>query len=43
MRIQVEAWRRARESEDTRKVTEAIITYVAIGDDRRPRPLPPKG
>lgn len=42
MRIHVEAWRRARESEETRKVTEAIITYVAIGADRRPRELPPK-
>ena len=42
MRIHVEAWRRARESEETEKVTAATITYVAIGDDRRPRPLPPK-
>jgi acyl-CoA hydrolase len=24
-----------------RKVTEATFTYVAIGEDRRPRPLPP--
>ena len=40
MRIHVEAWRRARESEDTHKVTEAVITYVAIGEDRRPRALP---
>lgn len=23
------------------KVTEATLTYVAVGDDRRPRPLPP--
>lgn len=23
------------------KVTEATLTYVATGDDRRPRPLPP--
>lgn len=23
------------------KVTEAWLTYVAIGDDRRPRPVPP--
>ncbi len=41
MKIHVEAWRRARESEDTEKVTEATITYVSIGDDRKPRPLPP--
>jgi acyl-CoA thioesterase YciA len=42
MRIHVEAWRRPRESEETQKVTEATITYVAIGEDRRPRPLPPR-
>lgn len=42
MRIHVEAWRRARENEDTEKVTEATITYVAIGEDRKPRPLPPR-
>ena len=22
------------------KVTEGVFTYVAIGDDRRPRPVP---
>lgn len=42
MRIHVEAWRRAREAEDTEKVTEATITYVHIGEDRRPLPLPTK-
>lgn len=25
----------------TVKVTEAVLTYVAVGDDRRPRELPP--
>jgi acyl-CoA thioesterase YciA len=40
MRIHVEAWRRAREGEETEKVTEATITYVAIGADRKPRTLP---
>jgi len=24
------------------KVTDATLTYVAIGDDRRPRPVPPE-
>ncbi|WP_127089157.1 acyl-CoA thioesterase [Aquabacter cavernae] len=38
MRIEVEAWRRARASEETRKVTEA--TFVAIDDDGRPRHVP---
>lgn len=40
MRIEVEAWRRSREGEETRKVTEAVFTFVAIDDQRRPRPLP---
>ena len=41
MKIEVEAWRRARDSEDTVKVTEAIFTFVAIDHEtRRPRPLP---
>lgn len=41
MKIDVEAWRRSRESEETVKVTEAIFTFVAIDDaTRRPRLLP---
>jgi acyl-CoA thioesterase YciA len=41
MKIDVEAWRRSRNSEETVKVTEAIFTFVAIDDaTRRPRPLP---
>lgn len=42
MRIEVEAWRRARESEETHKVTEAIFTFVAIDADRKARPVPPE-
>ncbi|MBA4788206.1 MAG: acyl-CoA thioesterase [Pseudomonadota bacterium] len=42
MRIEVEAWRRARESEEARKVTEATFTFVAIDDSGRPRPVPPE-
>ena len=41
MTVRVEAWRRHLASEEVRKVTEAIFTYVAIGENRRPRPLPP--
>jgi acyl-CoA thioesterase YciA len=41
MKIHVEAWRRARDSEDTRKVTDATFTFVAIGPDRKSRALPP--
>lgn len=40
IRIHVEVWRRERESEMTRKVTEGIFTFVAIGSDRRPRAVP---
>ena len=41
MKIDVEAWRRSRESEESVKVTEAIFTFVAIDDaTRRPRALP---
>ena len=40
MKIKVEAWRRARDSETTVMVTEAVFIYVAIGNDLRPRPLP---
>ncbi len=41
MKIDVEAWRRSRESEETVKVTEAIFTFVAIDDvTRKARALP---
>ena len=40
MKIEVEAWRRARDSDVTMKVAEAVFIYVAIGEDLRPRPLP---
>ncbi|MGO8954781.1 MAG: acyl-CoA thioesterase [Rhodomicrobium sp.] len=40
MKIEVEAWRRARDSDVTIKVTEAVFIYVAIGEDLRSRPLP---
>jgi acyl-CoA thioesterase YciA len=41
MHIEVEAWRRSRDSENTNKVTHATFTFVAIDDDRHSRPLPP--
>ena len=41
MTVRIEAWRRHLHSNETRKVTEAMFTYVAIGEDRRPRRLPP--
>ncbi|MBS0295479.1 MAG: acyl-CoA thioesterase [Proteobacteria bacterium] len=41
IRVEVEAWRRHRHEETMVKVTQAVITCVAIDQDRRPRPLPP--
>ncbi len=35
----IEAWRRSRKSPDCERVTSGVFTYVAIGDDRRPRPV----
>ncbi len=41
MTILIEAYaRRGRTSEEV-KVTQGTFTYVAIDDERRPRPLPP--
>jgi acyl-CoA thioesterase YciA len=38
--IRIEAWRRSRDGDDCFKVTEATFTFVAIDDQRRPRPVP---
>ncbi len=41
MKIEVEAWRRARDGEEEEKVTEAVFTFVAIDPvTRKSRPLP---
>jgi acyl-CoA thioesterase YciA len=42
MKIRIEAWRRPREDDRTVRVTEAVFTFVAIDEHRRPRPLPPE-
>jgi acyl-CoA thioesterase YciA len=39
IRIAVETWRRPRRGVGHEKVTEANFTFVAVDDDRRPRPL----
>ncbi len=39
--VRIEAWRRNLAVGEVRKVTQAIFTYVALGEDRRPRSLPP--
>jgi acyl-CoA thioesterase YciA len=41
MAIKVETWARRGPTGETVKVTEGIFTYVALGADRRPRPVPP--
>lgn len=38
--INVEAWRRSRYDDDMERVTAARFTFVAIGENRKPRPLP---
>ena len=43
MKIQVEAWARRFRTKLREKVTEATFTFVAIGDDRRPRSVPDPG
>jgi acyl-CoA thioesterase YciA len=40
VRVHVEAWRRNRHTDAMNRVTDATFVYVAIGEDRRPRPLP---
>lgn len=41
MRIKIEAWRRARDSEEAKQVTEAMFTFVAIYAEGRPRLVAP--
>ena len=42
MTIHIESWARRHRSGDRVKVTEGTFTYVAIGEDRKPRPVPPE-
>lgn len=39
--IHVETWRRARDRHQTSQVTEGEFIFVAIDENRTPRPLPP--
>lgn len=43
MTIDVEAWRRHRHESVQHKVTQASFTFVAIDEDRHPRPVPAMG
>jgi acyl-CoA thioesterase YciA len=38
--VKIESWVRRGNSGERIKVTEGLFTFVAIGDDRRPRPVP---
>ena len=38
--VKIEAWVRRGLSGEPIKVTEGLFTYVAIGTDRKPRPVP---
>lgn len=38
--MKIEAWATRRSGDETEKVTEGLYTYVTIGDDRRPMPIP---
>ena len=42
VRVHVEAWKRSRNAAHAEavRVTEGVFTYVAIGDDKKPRALP---
>jgi acyl-CoA thioesterase YciA len=39
--VRVQSWARRHVSGEQVKVTEGLFTYVAIGADRRPRPVAP--
>lgn len=43
MQVEVEAWARDRHDDDLNKVTNAAFTFVAVGQDRRPRAVQPIG
>lgn len=42
MTVHIESWARRHRSGERVKVTEGTFTYVAIGEDRKPRPVPPE-
>jgi len=42
MQVHVEAWRRNRAAETSERVTEALFTFVALDEERRPRLVPPE-
>ena len=43
IRVKIDTWARRGFGAETVKVTEGLFTYVAIGPDRRPRPVDAEG
>lgn len=41
IRVAVEAWRRRRDASEAQQVTKGVFVYVAIDNERRPRPVTP--
>ncbi len=41
--VKIESWARRGSTGERIKVTEGLFTFVAIGSDGRPRPVPPEG
>jgi acyl-CoA thioesterase YciA len=40
--VKIESWARRGIGDEQIEVTEGIFTYVAVGDDRKARPVPPE-
>jgi acyl-CoA thioesterase YciA len=40
--VHIESWARRHRTAERVRVTEGTFTYVAIGEDRKPRPVPPE-
>jgi acyl-CoA thioesterase YciA len=41
--VKIETWAQSREELQAEKVTEGVFTYVALGEDGKPRPLSDSG
>ncbi|HYG85795.1 MAG TPA: acyl-CoA thioesterase [Azospirillum sp.] len=40
IRVRIDTWAQRERTGEAVKVTEGVFTYVAVGDDRRPREVP---
>jgi acyl-CoA thioesterase YciA len=41
--VRIEVWARSRDGSDAEKVTDGVFTYVALGEDGKPQPVPGGG